>query len=724
MAVEETLPEKERVTQKIMPRIAVARAEKFSLKKVLVPALAAMAVVAAGIIAWRLLFPTQITIPTSPDRLRVAVLPFKNNSGDMDLDYISRVISSNLTTDLMQSKYISVADESQVYGILTRLKLEDPANLTQDNLREIARETNVTHILKGNYVKLGDKFRVDAQLQDAGTLEFVTAEREDGMGEEALFSMVDSLTKKIKPHFNLTDEEIANDLDENIAGITSNNPRAIYFYTEGLKALNNRDFSKAIDSLNNAISLDPDFAMAYRVLSGTYNRLALEVGDTEKYWPKLIENRKKALEAIKRRPVSERERLYIEASNQGFVETIQTLFKLVEIYPDDENGNLMLGTILNQQQEYELAKECFEPLVRNKSNNQLAYFHLASIYQAQGLYKEAREISEISIGKFQNPMDYERMISTYIKENDFDNALKWCNKGYELDPIEFTKSGLSGHVYHFSGDFTQAEEEYHKQKDSDSQQAQNYGIRNLIDVYKTQGRFTDILKIAEESLPKDQERLQEMAYAYTAKGDFSNALKQCEEMKSGFFRSWYLGELSYRMQLWQKFEELQKENEKGYTEFLQKDASRDWPIQLGKSFKRRSLQRAERISLRLKGILEIGKGNFDRAIEHLEQAKSLFRNLHDGDLAFFVEPLALAYFKKGDLEKAREAYESIGMMTYGRKNHGDIYAKSFYMLGKIYEELGKKREARRNYERFLELWKNADPGLPEVDDAKERLAAL
>jgi len=728
MAVEETLPEKERVVQKIMPRISVARVEKFSLKKVLVPALAAAVVVVAGIIVWRLLTPTQTTFPTTPDRFRVAVLPFKNNSGDKELDRLRSVLSSMFTTDLMQSKYISVADESQVYSALSKLELDDEANFTQENLRDFAKETRVTHILKGTFIKLGDKYRVDAVLQDASTLESVVAEREDGAGEDAIiYTMVDNLTKKLKPYFNLTEEQIADDIDENIGEVTSNHPRSIYFYTEAIKALNSRDFNKAIEMLENAIALDPDFAMAYRYLSGVYNRLALEVDfDNEEYWEKMREYREKALEAAQRRPPTERERLFIEGSdpNQEMDEQLHTLYKLVELYPDDERGNVNLGTFNAQQEGYELAKGHFELLVHNNSNNQLVYSWLAQIYIAQGLYEKARNINEIGLEKFpDNPMNYSAMAYAYIMERDFDNALSWCKKGFELDPNVFTNFGVTGDTYLFMGNFPKAEEEYRKQLDSDSHEERRNGMQNLIDVYKTQGRFDDILAFAEESLQKNEGRLQTMAHAYIAKGDYGEALKQCEGIGDRFFRHWYLGELYSKMQLWQKVEEEVEEFEKAYDTLMQKHLSMDWPEQI-KNFVPKHEQRLKRLSLRWQGLIEMARGDFDLAIEHLEKAKSLFRNLHDEDFAFIVEPLALAYFEKGDLERAREEYESIGKMTYGRGRHGDLYAKSFYMLGKIYEELGKKKEAKKNYERFLDLWKNADPGLPEVDDARGRLAAL
>jgi tetratricopeptide (TPR) repeat protein len=80
--------------------------------------------------------------------------------------------------------------------------------------------------------------------------------------------------------------------------------------------------------------------------------------------------------------------------------------------------------------------------------------------------------------------------------------------------------------------------------------------------------------------------------------------------------------------------------------------------------------------------------------------------------------------KAGDLTKAREQYERITALTSGRLSYGDVYARSFYHLGQIDEKLGDKAKARENYAKFLDLWKNADPGLPEPADAKKRLSAL
>jgi hypothetical protein len=56
--------------------------------------------------------------------------------------------------------------------------------------------------------------------------------------------------------------------------------------------------------------------------------------------------------------------------------------------------------------------------------------------------------------------------------------------------------------------------------------------------------------------------------------------------------------------------------------------------------------------------------------------------------------------------------------------YADIWPRSYYMLGKIHEQKGEKSLAIKNYETFLDLWKDADPGLPEVEDAEAKLTSL
>jgi tetratricopeptide (TPR) repeat protein len=360
----------------------------------------------------------------------------------------------------------------------------------------------------------------------------------------------------------------------------------------------------------------------------------------------------------------------------------------------------------------------------------LVYFWLVRIYRQQGLYEKARQIAQLSMEKFPgNPIDYESMARSYIMEHDFDNALVWCQKGYALNPKVFIDFGVTGDAYFFKGDFARAEQEYRKKLKSDSLEKQREGNSRIIDIYKTQGRFEDIVTFSQKALEMEKEtafpktRMYDLADAQIKIKNYEEALKLSENLSNFIMRPRFLGDLYVAMKQWRKVEEIAVEFEQVYENMRKEDLSRNWPEQF-KYLTRPNLKKIKRLFLRLMGLMAVGKGNYDQAIHHLQQAVSMIEDLHDEDFAYFVEPLALAYFKKEDWQKAREEYESIGLMTYGRISHGEIYAKSFYMLGKVYEQMGKKGEARKNYQRFLDLWKNADPGLPEVDDARARLANL
>lgn len=94
----------------------------------------------------------------------------------------------------------------------------------------------------------------------------------------------------------------------------------------------------------------------------------------------------------------------------------------------------------------------------------------------------------------------------------------------------------------------------------------------------------------------------------------------------------------------------------------------------------------------LAGMIEFKKKNFAKAIKEFGKAISL-SSLQSSFIALFINSSALAYYEAGDLEKAREEYERITALTYGRLYYGNIYAKSHYMLGKIYQEKGPNKKA-------------------------------
>src|SRR5579862_4369096 len=96
----------------------------------------------------------------------LAILPLRNASGDPSLNWMGPALSEMLRTDMGESSAMRTVASDRVSQILQDLRISPDANLDPDTLRRVAEFTSADHILWGQYVKFGDKIRIDVTLQD------------------------------------------------------------------------------------------------------------------------------------------------------------------------------------------------------------------------------------------------------------------------------------------------------------------------------------------------------------------------------------------------------------------------------------------------------------------------------------------------------------------------------------------------------------------------------
>jgi len=694
----------------------------FGLKKLFIPALVVAALVIASVIIWQVLSRKEAVRLAPSGKLSLAVMYFKNNTGDKNLDHWRTMLSNLLIADLTQSKHIRVLSEDKLFNIFSQLNQLEAETYSSGVLKQVAAQGRVNHILQGAYARAGEEFRINVMLQEASTGELIGSESVAGKGEESIFSMVDELTRRIKANFKISAEEIASDIDKEVGKITTSSPDALKLFSDGMSFRHYADYRQSIRFLERAVALDPEFALAYRTIALNYWSIG--------YRHLGLKFFRRALELEDR--VSDRE-LYLmkgdfyRLSEETYDKAIEAYNKFLELYPEDETGIDSLGDLYANIEEWSKALELLEVNRKNKVESVNLYFDLARVYIGMGLYDKAKEVSEEFIKNYQDNSLIRRDIAqNYLSQGKYDIALAEVEKAFFLSPPIYSPYRVKGQIYQLKGEFLKSEEQFLKLLDLEEKVANWDGIRNLGFLYLSQGRITESIKMFKKGTELG-ESLGEvglrsichlhMAYCYLKSGNLEEALKECNRAWGGFVEDGSLSWQGYTLVI------------KGliYLDMDELDKARRVADELKETIEKDMNKKSIRSYHHLLGRVELERENFPDAIENFENAISLLANQRGASSnydALFFEPLALAYYQSGDLDKAEEQYKKIISLTTGRIFYGDIYAKSFYMLGKIYEQQGWKAKAIEHYEKFLDLWKDADPGIAEVEDAKNRLVGL
>jgi tetratricopeptide (TPR) repeat protein len=688
------------------------------LKKLLIPVSVLIAIVVIAIILWHPWSRTK-PVPTPADKPSLAVLYFDNMSGDESLDYWREGITELFITDLMQSKFINVLTRNRVLSILQKLNLLDSKTYRTEDLVRVANEGRVNHTVSGSYIKAGENILITVLLQKPHTGEVIDSFRVTCRGEADIQPKVDELTRRIKSKLNLSQQQIETDIDRAVGKITTNSPEAFKAYLQGHKVFNRGDYRASLQFYEKAVSIDPDFAMAYRKMGATYGNLG--------YGAKAREFYKKAFDLSDR--MSDRERYQIQGDYYGkdwrtHKEAVKAYTKLLELYPDDTRGNNNFGTLLSTNDEWDKAIERNEANIQNRDyTGFLAYYNVHYLYTAKGLHDKAIEVLESYLSKDpDHPEIRWSLADQYLDQGKYDLAYTEVDKALSFNPTFYDNIILKGHIYLCQGDLTGAEEQYTKLLELDTKIDQLWGRNCLTYVNIARGTFAEAerqatmgIALAEELEEKGQESelFYNLASLHLNSHQPEKALKESEKAlrsaeESGNFNrlrsSFIIKCLSLiKMDSLDEAERVAEELKGLIDEGLNRKAIRDYCYLLGQ--------------------IEMEREQFSESIEHFKQTIPLLRK-KGYYLPMYFEGLALAYYKSGDIVKAEEQYKRIISLPTGRIQHGDIYAKAFYMLGKIYEKKGWKGKAIEHYEKFLDLWKDADPGIAEVEDAKKRLTTL
>lgn len=345
----------------------------------------------------------------------IAVLPFQNRSSDADTEYLSDGLAESLIFRLTQLPNLKVSPTSTVM----RYKSKDT------DITQVAKELEVDAVMSGRVSQRGDDLTISVELVDARTNKLIWAERYDRKMSDLLATqreIATTITQKLE--LKLSGNEAK--------GITkkyTDNNEAYQLYMRGRYSFAKRTKSemlRAIEYFQQAIKLDPKFALAHARIAETYASMPA--------YPYL-------------------------SPKEAFPQAKIAAQKALEIDPTlPEVHTFLAYTAAIYDWNWPEAERSFKRALELDPNNSAAHFRYGQVYLApMGRTEEA--IAEIRRGLELEPLDINMGVTiawAYLGNEQADKALEQAKKTYDLEPTHPLTRWMLSQAYILKGMYPEA----------------------------------------------------------------------------------------------------------------------------------------------------------------------------------------------------------------------------------------------------------------------------
>jgi serine/threonine protein kinase/Tfp pilus assembly protein PilF len=325
---------------------------------------------------------TKATPLTEKDT--VVLADFTNSTGDPVFD---GTLKQALAVDLEQSPFLNILSDRKV-GETLRLMGRSPSDhITQDVAKELCVRTGSKAILTGSVSSLGSQYVIGLEAVACSTGDTLAKEQAESSSKEAVVKALGNAASSLRTKLG---ESLASVQKFNVPiEATTSSLEALKTFSMGVATERQKGDAEAIPFIKRAIELDPNFAMAYAVLGLSYANLNQ---------PSLsAENLKKAYEMRER--VSEKERLRISADYYAVVtgeleKEAQTYQLWIQSYPRDDIPHGNLGSNFSALGQHEKAMAETQEALRLESNTVTSYANLGQIFLALNRPDDAKAMFE------------------------------------------------------------------------------------------------------------------------------------------------------------------------------------------------------------------------------------------------------------------------------------------------------------------------------------------